>query len=333
MERAPASPCTGIGSIAAKRARAVVAVVLTTGLSAMGAAPDSTLGKPGTIDSVGSTKPVASATTSSVVAATASAGAIPDSGTKALTGTSADSNTIRGSRPPPSDPDGISASLHWSIGAGAPAFPQRDRFRQESALRAERDSLSIDQPWDGSQLGFSTSIEAAMRWRFLRPVAGAQWTFWDSRAVLRDQRTNDLLERTWRVDQLVGQVGLDALVPPGLLTIANARDPYVGWRASYGVGRIEGLGRAWAQGGGWQAHVGADVWSFGPFDLGGRFGWSSLAMESETPFARVLYEGQGDEAVRWNGSGIWLELVLRLDSRPRPVSSPASTATKESLKP
>ncbi len=227
--------------------------------------------------------------------------------------------------PPTANPDSnrISASAHWSAGAGAPSFPQRDRFRLETSQRALSDSLSIDQPWDGSQLGFSTSFEVAGRWRFLRPVAGAQWTFWDSRAVLRDPRTSELLERTWRVDQLVGQVGLDALVPKALLTIANARDPYVGWRASYGFGRLEGLGRAWAQGGGWQAHVGADVWSFGPFDLGGRFGWSSLSMESDSPYARVLYEGQGSDDLGWNGSGIWVELVLRLDSRPRPAVLPA----------
>lgn len=226
--------------------------------------------------------------------------------------------------PAPANPDSnrISASVHWSAGAGAPSFPQRDRFRLETSQRASRDSLSIDQPWDGSQLGFSSSFEVAGQWRFLRPVAGAQWTFWDSRAVLRDPRTSELLERTWRVDQLVGQVGLDALVPKALLTIANARDPYVGWRASYGIGRMEGLGRAWAQGGGWQAHVGADVWSFGPFDLGGRFGWSSLSMESHSPYARVLYEGQGSDDLGWNGSGIWLELVLRLDSRPRPAVLP-----------
>ena len=228
-------------------------------------------------------------------------------------------STLPPPRPLEPDSNGISGSVHWSVGAGAPSFPQRDRFRLETSQRALRDSLSIDQPWDGSQLGFSTTFEVAARWRFLRPVAGAQWTFWDGRAVLRDPRTSELLERTWRVDQLVGQVGFDALVPRALLTIANARDPYFGWRASYGIGRLEGLGRAWAQGGGWQAHVGADVWSFGPFDLGGRFGWSSLSMRSDSPFARVLYEGRGSDDLGWNGSGIWLELVLRLDSRPRPA--------------
>lgn len=218
---------------------------------------------------------------------------------------------------PAPDSGQTSVSIHWTLGAGAPAFPQRDRFRLESAQRATRDSLTIDQPWDGSQLGFSSSLEAALRWRFLRPVIAAQWTFWDARAVLRDPRSGELLERTWRVDQLVGQAGFDALVPRGLLTITNARDPYVGWRASYGLGRLEGLGRAWARGAGWQAHLGADVWTVGPFELGGRFGWSSLAMESDASFAKVLYEGQGSDDVSWNGSGIWLELVLRLDSRPR----------------
>jgi hypothetical protein len=231
----------------------------------------------------------------------------------------------RVSLPAPQDSNGISASFHWSVGAGAPSFPERDRFRLESSQRATRDSLRIDQPWDGSQLGFSSSLEAAMRWRFLRPVLGAQWTFWDSRAVLRDPRTGDLLERTWRVDQLVGQVGFDALVPKALLSINNAREPYVGWRISQGIGRLEGLGRAWAQGGGWQAHVGADVWSMGPFELGGRFGWSSMRMESSSSFARVLYEGQGADDLGWNGSGLWLELVLRLDSR-KPTMPPAAKA-------
>lgn len=221
----------------------------------------------------------------------------------------------------PSDSGRVTASVHWALGAGAPSFPQRDRFRLETSQRALRDSLTIDQPWDGSQLGFSTSLEAALRWRFLRPLVAAQWTFWDGRAVLRDPRSGDLLERTWRVDQLVGQVGFDALVPRGLLTITNARDPYVGWRASYGLGRLEGLGRAWARGGGWQAHLGADVWSVGPFELGGRFGWSSLEMESDVRFAKVLYEGQGSDDLSWNGSGLWLELVFRLDSRPATPSS------------
>lgn len=228
----------------------------------------------------------------------------------------------------PSDSGRVSASVHWSLGAGAPSFPQRDRFRLETSQRALRDSLSIDQPWDGSQLGFSTSLEAAVRWRYLRPTMAAQWTFWDGRAVLRDPRSGDLLERTWRVDQLVGQVGFDALVPRGLLTITNARDPYVGWRASYGLGRLEGLGRAWARGAGWQAHLGADVWSMGPFELGGRFGWSSLSMESDDPFAKVLYEGQGSDGLSWNGSGLWLELVFRLDSRPRTSSSSSREAVR-----
>lgn len=303
MERASASALGGTRSSAVSAAARVAACVLAAWLAPLAdEEPSPGPRGPGATDSVG-TPP-----------------AIP--GKEAA-------STLPPSRPASSPhPDALTASVHAALGAGAPSFPQRDRFRLESVRRADRDSLSVDQPWDGSQLGFSASLETSLRWRFLRPVAGAQWTFWDSRAVLRDRRTDELLERTWRVDQLVGQVGFDALVPRGLLTISKAHDPYVGWRASYGLGRLEGLGRAWARGGGWQAHVGADVWALGPFQLGGRFGWSSLAMESDATFERVLYEGQGPDILSWNGSGIWLELVLRFDpARPGVSTSPPSKET------
>jgi len=219
---------------------------------------------------------------------------------------------------PAPESDGWIPSLAWSVGVGAPAFPQRDRFRTELDAKVRRDSLVVDQPWDGSQLGFSTGLEVAARHDFLRPTAGAVWSFWDSRSVHRDPRSGDLVERTWRVDQLMGQVGLDALLPRRLLTVNNAQAPYFGFRAAYGLGRLEGLGRAWATGGGWEAHVGADVTSFGPFVLSGRFGWTSLALRSSSPASRVLYDGVGADDLRWSGSGLWLDLVVRL--RPRPAT-------------
>lgn len=305
MERAPASPLAGTPSWTTSTARSIALSSALLGLPGRAAAAD-----PGIPSAVPGRDPAVATDSVHRVAPT-----IPDSAAVAAL-------------PVARDPGEVSGSLHWAVGVGAPTFPQRDRFRLETASRATRDSLSIDQPWDGSQLGFSTALEAAVRWRFLRPVVGAQWSFWDSRAVLRDPRSGELLERTWRVDQLVGQAGFDALVPKALLTIANARAPYVGWRAAYGVGRLEGLGRAWARGGGWQAHVGADVWSFGPFELGGRFGWSSLSMESPSAFSRVLYEGQGSEELGWNGSGIWLDMVLRLDSRRRAPDVAAKPAAK-----
>jgi len=212
-------------------------------------------------------------------------------------------------------------SLSWSLGAGAPTFPLRDRFRSELANTALQDSLVVDQPWDGSQLGFSTGVEAAYQWDYLRPTIGAEWSFWDSRAVFHDPLKGDSssTERSWRTDQLMGLVGLDALLPPKLLSVANAQAPYFGFRFAYGLGRIEGLGRAWAQGGGWQAHFGADFASIGPLVFSGRLGWSSLSLHSDSPMQRILYDGVGSDKVRWNGSGLWLNLVVRL--RPTPIAA------------
>lgn len=223
-------------------------------------------------------------------------------------------------------------SLGWSLGAGAPSFPFRSRFATELTARASRDSLSIDQPWDGSQLGFATGCELGLQRGFVRGVLGAEWSFWDSRSVSRSLRDGALMERTWRVDQLMGLAGVDLLMPRRLLTVTGATDPYFGIRAAYGIGRLVGLGRVWAYGGGMQAHLGADVVSYGPFVLGGHLGWNSLSLSSTQPTSRVLYDGGSSESVSWNGSGLWLTLTLRLRPTPPPLDT-AKTRTPRSRGP
>lgn len=213
----------------------------------------------------------------------------------------------------------LEPSFGWTLGVGAPSFPFRERFRSELALTDTRDSeLVVDQPWDGSQLGFSTGFEVGAQRGFVRAIAGAEWSFWDSRAVARKIPTGELIERTWRVDQLMGLVGVDLIMPRRLLTVTGGTEPYFGIRSAWGVGRMVGLGRAWAYGGGWQAHVGADVTNLGPFVLGGRLGWNSLSLSSSQSTRRVLYDGGSDETIDWNGSGLWLTMTLRLRP-PRPV--------------
>lgn len=220
---------------------------------------------------------------------------------------------------PSAPPSFLEPSFGWTIGVGAPTFPFRERFRTELALTDTRDSeLVVDQPWDGSQLGFSTGFEFGAQRGFVRAIAGAEWSFWDSRAVARKTASGDLIERTWRVDQLMGLVGVDLIMPRRLLTVTGGTEPYFGIRSAWGVGRLVGMGRAWAYGGGWQAHFGADVTNFGPFVLGGRLGWNALSLSSSQSTSRVLYDGGSDEKIDWSGSGLWLTMTLRLRP-PRPA--------------
>lgn len=207
-------------------------------------------------------------------------------------------------------------SFGWTIGAGAPTFPLRDRFAEELEHRASRDSLVVDQPYDGSQLGFSTGLEMGLQHEFVRGTVGAEWSFWDGRAVARDPRTDALMERMWRVDQLMGLAGVDLIIPKRLLTVTGAMEPHLGIRAAYGVGRLVGTGRVWTRGGGWQAFLGGDAASYGPLVVGGRLGWNSLSFDSNRPMSHVLYDNAGTDDVGWNGSGLWLSLTLRL--RPSP---------------
>lgn len=232
------------------------------------------------------------------------------------------------SAPPPSDSVVLRAnpspgrptlpSVTWSVGVGAPVFPQRDRFQLELSRRVAPDSLVVDQPWDGSQLGFSTGLEVAYQHGWLRPAAGLEWSFWDSRSVHHPRSGNTSVERTWRVDQLVGLVGLDALIAPALLKINGAQAPFVGIRYARGAGRLEGWGRAWATGTGVQMHLGADVTTIGPLVVAGRLGWNSLSFTSSSDWNRVLYGNDTPGEVSWNGSGIWMRMDLRLGG---PVSA------------
>lgn len=203
-------------------------------------------------------------------------------------------------------------SASWFAGVGAPVFPQRDRFQLELARRVVTDSLVVDQPWDGSQLGFSTGLEAGYQYGWLRPAVGLEWSFWDSRSVHRSLRNQTSIERTWRLDQLVGLVGLDALIAPALLKVNGAQAPFVGFRYAQGVGRLEGMGRAWATGNGLQMHLGADVTSLGPLVVAGRLGWNALSFTSSSEWNRVLYGQDTPGDVSWNGSGIWIRLDLRM---------------------
>jgi|GEM_PF-5429083 len=229
---------------------------------------------------------------------------------------------------PPAPPRFFIPSASWTVGAGAPTFPLRERFRSELALTDARDTtLTIDQPWDGSQLGFSTGLEAGLQHDFVRGTIGAEWSFWDSRAVARNTHDESLQERTWRVDQLLGLAGVDLIIPQRLLSVTGATEPHLGIRAAYGVGRLVGTGRAWAYGGGWQAYLGADAASFGPLVVGGRLGWSSLSMKSNRPMSHVLYDGVGSDDIEWNGSGLWLNLVLRLRPTP-PAKDSSKTRTR-----
>ena len=221
----------------------------------------------------------------------------------------------------PQTPRFFTPSFGWSIGAGAPTFPLRDRFTGELGLRATKDTLVVDQPYDGSQLGFSTGLELGLQHDFVRGIVGAEWSFWDGRAVARNPRTEELVERMWRVDQLMGLAGVDLIIPSRLLTVTGAFEPHLGIRAAYGIGRLVGTGRAWTRGGGWQAFLGADAASYGPLVIGGRLGWNSLSLDSDRPMSHVLYDNVGADDVEWNGSGLWLNLTLRL--RPPPAAKAA----------
>jgi len=245
----------------------------------------------------------------------------------------ADSPALAPPSPQPLPGPSLTPSLAWHVGVGAPAFPQRDRFRSELARRTTLDSLVVDQPWEGSQLGFSTGFEAAVQRGWLRPALGVEWSFWDSRSVHHSRRDDTPIERTWRVDQLLGTVGLDALIAPSILKVNAAEAPFVGFRYAQGIGRIEGLGRAWASGNGLQFHLGADVTSIGPLVVAGRLGWNSLSFRSSTPWNRVVYGEDTPGDVSWNGSGLWMRVDFRLRPAPPAADTLGSRRVRSPAKP
>ncbi|HNY31454.1 MAG TPA: hypothetical protein PKO15_11260 [Fibrobacteria bacterium] len=191
-------------------------------------------------------------------------------------------------------------------------FPERSNFASDISRSAQAESLTVQQPYPGSDIAIRTGVDFTVRRsNSFRVVVGTDWTHWSAEAIAQRDSTGRLVNRSYTSDLLLGSVGMDLLISPAVLTVDAARDVFFGFRYRAGAGRLVGRQSVWGFSSGTTFLLGADFAAWQRLALSGTLGLNTQSTRSDRPWSDVLWNTPTKSSTRWSAGGLSLEFLLR----------------------
>ncbi|MEN9355027.1 MAG: hypothetical protein RL318_2352 [Fibrobacterota bacterium] len=202
--------------------------------------------------------------------------------------------------------------LGGSVGTQFPSFKQRTRFRSDVAAVVARDSLTLTQPLQSSELAPLLGVELSLQWkRSLRLVAEGQWCGWwnDARA------SRDSVVRNWSATVQVWRLGLgpDFMISPRVFTIAGMGPLVVETRGWLVSSTLDARGVSKGAGAGWSAGLASSMVNSRHFEVGGRIRWHQEEVLGEGAWADLLELDPSKDAPRWSTGGLAIGIWSTFD--------------------
>lgn len=199
-----------------------------------------------------------------------------------------------------------------SAGLQFPSFPQRSRFRTDIAKVAARDTLTLQQELQSSELSPLLGLELSLQWReAVRLVAEGQWSAWwnDAQAARGDTVRNwDLTVQVWRAG-----LGPDLIVPTRVFSIQGMGPLVIESRAWLVKSSLEARGYSEGWGNGWSVGLASSLHASRRYELGGRVRWHQESVRGRGDWGQLLETG-GSGRPRWATGGLALGLWSTFDA-------------------
>lgn len=212
-------------------------------------------------------------------------------------------------------------------------FQERKRFASDLASEASANKRAVDQPFPGSDIGTSVSVEVALRRRdALRLALGCSWRTWSAQAVSRDTTVagnGTLHDRSYGSDLFLANIGADVMISRSILRLDAARDAYLGARWLVGAGRLSGRSDAWGPAMGASLRTGAEFLDWKSWAVSAHLGLEWISVQSSSPWKDVLWYSSLSEKAAWGGGGLSLGMELRWGSPRDSIPGKSKTAQKK----
>lgn len=203
--------------------------------------------------------------------------------------------------------------LGGSVGLQFPSFPQRSRFRTDIATVVARDTLTLQQGLQSSELAPLLGAELSLQWKqAARLVLEGQWCGWWNDA----QAARAARQRDWSVAVQVWRAGLgpDLIVPTGVFSIQGMGPLVIEPRAWLVKSSLEGRGYSEGWGSGWSVGLASSLRTTRSFELGGRVRWHQESVQGRGTWAGLLETGGTSDRPRWATGGLALGLWSTFDA-------------------
>lgn len=203
--------------------------------------------------------------------------------------------------------------LGGNVGVQFPSFPQRSRFRTDIATVVARDTLTLQQGLQSSELAPILGVELSLQWQqAARLVFEGQWCGWwnDAQAArAARQREWSLAVQVWRAG-----VGPDLIVPTSVFSIQGMGPLVIEPRAWLVKSSLEGRGYSEGWGSGWSVGLASSLRTTRNFELGGRVRWHQESVQGTGTWADLLETGGTADRPRWATGGLALGLWSTFDA-------------------
>lgn len=203
--------------------------------------------------------------------------------------------------------------LGGSMGAQFPSFSQRSRFRADMAAVATRDTLTVLQPFQSSEIAPVGGLELSLQWRqALRLVAEGQvLRWWNEASAAR----GDSVSRNWDVTVTVWRAGggLDLLVPRQVLAIQGMGPLAIELRGWLLRSVLETSQQSQAWGTGWAVGLSSSFAQSSWGELGGRLRWHQETARGDGTWAALLMADKDASAPSWSVGGLEMSVYGTFD--------------------